>query len=338
VGVLGRDVRGALEPELRAPPLGGTREPPHSGTREQRRGCIRIRAVTTGAPAQDAGSILDCHCHAWQRWPYAPPVPDEESRGTVEQLLYEMDCHGVERAAVVCAAIDRNPDNVEYVARARARYPDRLDVIADLDCIWHDTYHAPGAAKRLAALADRYELVGFTHYPAEDNDGWLRSDEAQAVFELAAQRRLIVSLGAGPAWQADLREIAARHPSVPVLCHALGVFKAAEGLDSPGLAQVIASAAVPSIHIKVSGFHYCAAHGWDYPWPDVVAAFERIHDAYGPHRLCWGSDFPASTRYTTFRQSLEVVRSHCPFLDAAAQRLVLGENFRRLLATGQAPG
>ena len=31
---------------------------------------------------------LDCHCHAWRRWPYLPPVPDEDSRATVEQLIY----------------------------------------------------------------------------------------------------------------------------------------------------------------------------------------------------------------------------------------------------------
>ena len=283
----------------------------------------------------DGQAILDCHCHAWSRWPYLPAVPDEDSRATIEQLLFEMDRHAVEQAVVVCAAIDHNPDNVDYVSRARVRHSERLHVVADLDCTWSETYHAPGAAERLRALLDRHQLVGFTHYAAEDNDGWLLSDEAEAVFALAEQRRLIVSLGANPDWQADLRVIAARHPSVPVLCHALGVIKAAEGIDSPGLAEVIASAAVPSIHIKVSGFHYCAREGWDYPWPDTVAMLARIFDAYGPRRLCWGSDFPASTRYCTFRQSLEVVREHCPFFGPSDLGLVLGGNLRGLLATGQ---
>jgi predicted TIM-barrel fold metal-dependent hydrolase len=301
-----------------------------------------MRAMATSEPGQDAVAILDCHCHAWERWPYLPPVPDADTRGAVELLLFEMDQHGVEQAAIVCAAIDHNADNVEYVSRARARargeLGGRLHVVADLDCTWHDTYHTPGAAERLRALADDHELVGFTHYLGERNDGWLRSEEADAVFALAAQRRLIVSLGAPPQWQADLRPLAARHPSVPVLCHALGVFSAAEGLDSPGLAEVLASAAVPNILLKVSGLHYVSARAWDFPWPDAVAGLERLHDAYGPDRLCWGSDFPACTRYTTFRQTLEVLRSHCPFLSAADLRLILGENLRRLLASGQAVG
>jgi predicted TIM-barrel fold metal-dependent hydrolase len=288
---------------------------------------------------QFAGAgYLDCHCHAWSRWPYLPPVPDPDTRGAVELLAFEMDRHGVEQAAVVCAAIEHNPDNVGYVTRAREEYLGRLHVIADLDCTWSDTYHTPGAAERLRALANSHELVGFTHYAAQENDGWLASDEAEALFTAAEQLRLIVSLGAAPVWQADLRQLAARHPSVPVLCHALGVVKAAEGPGSPGLAQVLASAAVPNIYIKVSGFHYSSARPWDYPWPDAVAVLERIFDAYGPHRLCWGSDFPASTRYTTYRQTLEVVRSHCPFFSEADRSLVLGETLRGLLATGQANG
>jgi L-fuconolactonase len=285
------------------------------------------------APGQDGFALLDSHTHAWRRWPYAPPVPDRDSRGTVEQLLYELDLHEVEQALVVCAAIDHNPDNVEYVAAARDRNPGRLHLIADLDCHWSETYHAAGSADRLRALDDRYHLKGFTHYLEDENDGWLRTGEADEVFGLAAERGLIVSLGAAPMWQADLRELARRHPSLPVLCHALGVVKSAEGLQGGGLAEVLASAEVPNIYIKVAGLPYCAKRDWDYPWPEVITVLERIFDAYGAHRLCWGSDFPASTRYCTFRQSLEVVATHCPFLSQDDLRLVLGETLRSILGS-----
>ncbi len=275
--------------------------------------------------------ILDSHCHAWRRWPYAPLVPDEDGRGSAEQLIYEMDAHGVELATVVCASIENNPDNLDYVSFACERYPDRLAMVADHDCQWSGTYHAPGGAARLAALADRYQLIGFTHYVFEENDGWLRTAEADEVFSLAAQRSLIVNLAAHPAWHADLREIAARHPTVTVLCHTVGGIRAEQGLDSPGLAEVIASAAVPNIHIKLAGLHYCSDRGWNHPWPDVLASIERIYDAYGPTRLLWGSDFPASKRFTTYRQSLEAIRSHCPFLSQDDLGLILGANLRRLL-------
>ena len=288
--------------------------------------------MSAGAPVDRPSTIIDSHCHAWRRWPYSPLVPDEDGRGTIDQLIYELDANGVDRALVVCAAIENNPDNVDYVAFAQERHPGRLYLVADLDCTWSTTYHLPGSAGRLRSLTGRYSLTGFAHYLAEENDGWLLSDEADALFAVAAEHGLLVSLGAGTVWHADLRVLAGRHPSVPVLCQTLGGVRAAEGPDSPGLAEVVASAAIPNIYLKVAGFHYSSARGWDYPWPDAVALLSRLYDAYGPHRLCWGSDFPASTRFCTFRQSLEVVRSHCPFIAPEELPLVLGDTLERVLA------
>ena len=108
--------------------------------------------------------IIDSHTHAWEYWPYEPPVPDHESRGRVEQLLWEMDRNGVDKAVLVCARIEHNPANNDYVADSIKAYPDRLVQFADVDCSWSPDYHTPGAADRLAAAADKYQLRGYTHY------------------------------------------------------------------------------------------------------------------------------------------------------------------------------
>ena len=42
--------------------------------------------------------IIDSHCHAWTTWPYDTSVPDPQHRGVIEQLLFEMDKEGVDRA------------------------------------------------------------------------------------------------------------------------------------------------------------------------------------------------------------------------------------------------
>ena len=85
-------------------------------------------AVMQNVSSSFRSPIVDSHCHAWRRWPYLPLVPDEDERGTIDQLLYEMDTNGVEEALVVCAAIAGNPDNTEYVASARERHPGRFHV------------------------------------------------------------------------------------------------------------------------------------------------------------------------------------------------------------------
>ena len=100
--------------------------------------------------------VIDCHAHAWDYWPYQPEVPDPENRGTAEMLLHEMDRVGVDKAVLVCARIEHNPNNNDYVAGRVEKFPDRLIQFADVDCSWWETYHTPGGADRLAEAARKF--------------------------------------------------------------------------------------------------------------------------------------------------------------------------------------
>jgi L-fuconolactonase len=274
--------------------------------------------------------IIDSHTHAWDHWPYEPPVPDPESRGRVEQLLWEMDRSGVDRAVLVCARIEHNPNNNDYVAECVRQYPDRLVQFADVDCSWTETYHAPGAASRLAEAAARYGLKGYTHYLKGDVD-WFESEEGLAFFRTTADLGLIASLALGPAWQPALRNLARRFPSVPFLCHHMAGVRAGEQSPHPDLQEVLASAAVPNIYLKLSGFHYVSQVSWDFPYADTQWIVRALYEQYGPERLCWGSDYPVVRFHMTYRQALEVFRTHCPFVSEADRELILGNNLQGLL-------
>ena len=170
--------------------------------------------------------IFDSHCHAWRAWPYDSAVPDPGHRGSIESLLYEMDRHGVERAMVVCARIGddvgpawSNEDNNSYVDAAVRRFPDRLSMVADVDCTWRPEYHTAGAAARLQQAIDRYDLVGFTHYVRLPEDGWFDSEDGRAFFDVAAANNLLASIAAAPAWQPAVHRLAQRYPDLPILLH-----------------------------------------------------------------------------------------------------------------------
>ena len=279
--------------------------------------------------------IADSHCHAWHTWPYQPPVPDPASRGMVEQLLFEMDRNGVDQAVVVCARIDHNPDNNDYIADCLGRFPGRLHQFADVDCSWSDTYHAPGAAERLAAAVGAYRLKGFTHYVRADDDGaWYLSDAGLAFLRTAADLNQIASFAIAARLQPVLRELARRFPSVPFLCHHMGGARVAEGPAGSSLAEVLASAALPNIHIKLSGFHYVSRVAWDYPYPDCTPIVRALYERFGPERLHWGSDYPVVRRAMTYQQSFEAVRTHCDFIPSADQARILGDSLADLLGAG----
>lgn len=272
--------------------------------------------------------IIDSHTHAWRRWPYDPPVPDFESRGRVEQLLWEMDRHGVDRAVLVCARVKHNPDDNEYVAECVARYPDRLVQFADVDCMWAPTYHTPGAAARLREEARKFALKGFTHY-VKDDTGWFESEEGLRFFQVAAELRLIASLALSPRWQPALRKLARRYPSVPFLCHHMAGAKVGH---AEALQEICRSAQVPNIYIKLSGFHYVSRVSWDYPHSDAHAVVRALYESYGPTRLCWGSDYPVVRFNMTYQHALEAFRTHCTFVTEEDKALVLGGNLEKLLA------
>lgn len=276
--------------------------------------------------------IIDSHAHAWSQWPYEPPVPDSGTRGRVEQLLWEMDRAGVERAVIVAARIEHNPDNNGYVADVVRAHPDRLHQFADVDSRWSPDYHTPGAAERLARCADEYASAGVTHYLAPENDGWLLSDDGMAFFAEAERRGLVMSVAGSPVWQLDLRKVAAAFPQLTILCHHLAGIPSYVLDRQAGLDLVLPSAALPNIFIKASGFYYGSQEPYDYPHPPGIAIFQQLYEAFGPSRFVWGSDYPvAPMRAYTYRQSLELVRRHCPFIAAGDMPQVLGATLGALL-------
>lgn len=282
--------------------------------------------------------IVDTHCHAWRRWPYDVSVPDPDSRGSIQSLLWEMDRNGVNHAAVVCARIGggnggagfSNDGNNAYVTDAAARYPQRITAWVDVDCVWRRDHHAPDSTQRLREIVDRTDARGFTHYVGAGNDGWLRSDDGRAFFAEAERRGLVASLAFGSEWYEDLATVARDHPGLPILLHHMG--NPSQGQQRQAdIDRLLALAVHDNVGVKVSGFNYNSEHRFDYPYPRGQELFRVIHDSFGPSRLYWGSDFPASRDDLTYRQSIEVLRTHATFLDPDDLDAVLGTNAARLL-------
>lgn len=276
--------------------------------------------------------IIDSHCHAWAYWPYQPPVPDPETRGDASQLLNEMDLNGIDRAMVVCAQIEHNPANNAYIAAHVARHPARLCMLADLDSEWSPTYHTPGAAQRLEQIAQQWPVVGFTHYLRKGDDAeWLNSSAGRDLLRVAAEYRLIVSLSSNPDQQPAIRRAAEAFPAIPFLIHHMGYVRLGSGTLAENVRQVCASARLPNIYIKLSGFAYTSAVEWDYPYKDIQWVVRTEFEHFGAQRMCWGSDYPVVRFFMTYRQALEAFRTHCDFVSAEEKEWILGATLQRLL-------
>ena len=184
----------------------------------------------------------------------------------------------------------------------------------------------PGAAQRLEKAARQYKLKGFTHYVKNDTE-WFESEEGMAFFAKAEELKLIASIALGPAWQKALRALAKRFPTLPFLCHHM----AGARLGQESMDEVLRSAEVDNIYIKLSGFHYISNRSWDYPHADTHAGVRKLYEYFGGGRLCWGSDYPVVRFNMTYQHALEAFRTHCPFVTPADQTKILGGNLQTLL-------
>ncbi len=278
--------------------------------------------------------IIDSHCHAWNYWPYSPAVPDPLSRGTVEQLIHQMDIHHVQQATIVSAEIEHNPDNNEYVASAISKYPGRLHQFADIDSVWSATHHQSGAAKRMEKMISTFHPKGFTHYLSEKDDAsWLNTRDGIDFLSLANEAGMIFSVACYPRQQAVLRKIAERFPKMPILCHHMSGLKCYGDDAVKNVEEVLLSASYPNIYLKFSGFAYVSANDkkYEYPYADTLWVYKACYEKFAG-RMVWGSDFPVVNFYMTYQQSLEVLRNHCDFINKNDKQLILGKTLENLLS------
>ena len=112
----------------------------------------------------------------------------------------------------------------------------------------------------------------------------------------------------------------------------MGWVKADEGEPYAGLKQVLESAKLPNIYIKLSGFAYATRTNWNFPYADTHEIVRAEYEHFGPQRMCWGSDYPVVRFYMTYRQSLEEFRYHCTFVTEADQEWILGGTLAKLLS------
>jgi predicted TIM-barrel fold metal-dependent hydrolase len=264
---------------------------------------------------------FDSHTHAWNAWPYVDPF--NPSSG--EALLGVMDAYSVDRSLIVCANIDESRENNMYVAEFARRHEPRLSYVVDADSMWSRQHHLPGAVSRLEGLVESFpDAAGITHYVQGGNvDAWFQSRDGRAWLDVVARSYGLLSLAASPAWASVVHEIAREHGDLTILWHHLaGLQVSHRGL----LHDVTAVAEAPNVLLKLSGFHYLSERADQPPWVDVWPVLDDLCSAFGAARLCWGSDFPASLRYTDYETSVAAVEEWLRRLESFEREAILGRN------------
>ncbi|MFD7301932.1 amidohydrolase family protein [Streptomyces pharetrae] len=240
--------------------------------------------------------IVDAHHHVWdlsvraQDWLAGPGLAPLRRDFTVDDLRPEAAAAGVGRTVLV-QTVTVPEETPELLALA-----DRHDLIGGV-VGWTDLTRPDVADElaRLRALPGGRHLKGIRHQvQAEPDPEWLlRADVGRGLAALA-DAGLVHDLVVRPHQLPACVRAAARHPGLTFVLDHLGKPPVASGATEPWASAVRTLAALPNTVCKLSGLVTEADPG---TWTaDSLRPYaETVLDAFGPHRLMFGSDWPVCT-------------------------------------------
>lgn len=278
-----------------------------------------------------AGPRIDIHPHVispdTEKYPLAPVGGKRSAWSaashslTPDQLIAAMDEAGVQKAAVVQSSTTYGYDN-SLVADSVAAYPDRLTGVCSIDMM------APDAVTTLRHWMDRgcTGLRLFTTASTMPGQaGWLNDPATDPVWRLASEVRMAICIQARIEGLDMLRDMMDRFPDVPIVLDHIGHPDLSDGPPYKAAAPAFALASYEQLAVKLTPYNLkCAREGKATP----ESFLPRLVEAFGPGRIAWGSNYPASPG--TLTASIEDMETALSFLPQGDLDLVMGGTAARL--------
>ena len=288
--------------------------------------------------------IIDCHAHIGQPmtgfWQplrtgkiqdhgqiiqFFPPAFDPTA-SPPEVLLAHMDWAGVDRTSLV--QHHNYGDQNALVIDTLKKWPDRFAGFAYLGRM--DQPDAPDQLERLVESGMTGLKVELTSTRRLRADFRFDGEREQRIWERLDHLKRPLVLDVNDGTPDDSRAISQMLQDFPnlhvVICHVGGPPR--EGWQERAL-----PAKHPRGWIDISGLPLVFGYDDDYPYRQAREVIRWAVDTFGADRVMWGTDYPVTLNYGTYRQLLEYVSRHCDFLTDAQKDAIIGGNADRFLKT-----
>jgi predicted TIM-barrel fold metal-dependent hydrolase len=229
-----------------------------------------------------------------------------------------MDEAGVDAAVIHPPGWD--PNSTDMAFRAVRDHPGRFAIMGSvpLDRPESRARIAAGWREQPGMLGLRY---GFLGDPARR---WLHDGTLDWLWTAAEAAGVPIAALATDSLT-ELGRIAERHPGLRLTIDHLGgrggttTLKDAAAMTH--MPQLLALAKLPNVAVKATGVPHYSSEA--YPFPALHAYLRQVYDAFGPHRMFWGTDI--SKMPCSWRQCVTMFTEELPWLGEKDQRLVMGE-------------
>jgi predicted TIM-barrel fold metal-dependent hydrolase len=243
-------------------------------------------------------SIIDIHPHViaadTQRYPRVPLGGHQSDWSqkrpvSVEQLIAEQDRAGIRKAVLVQASTCYGHDN-SYVADAVAAYPQRFTGVFSCDVLAADACETMGRWMKRGLTGMRLFTTGST-MPGQA--GWLDDPRSFPAWRKAEESRLPVCLQMTADGIPAIENILQRFPRLVLVLDHLARPVQEDGPPYAAADSLWRLAPHPGVFLKATERNFIGARkGKATP----ESFFGRVVSEFGPSRVAWGSNFPASER------------------------------------------
>ena len=248
-----------------------------------------------------------------------------------EQLLANLDWGGVEKAVLLQGPMYGECNR--YALDAIQRYPDRLVGAA---------YFDPWLAGSRQTFASTMALAGFCAVKLECSvpsglcgihpEARLGASELDWLWKELETRGLVLVLDLGGigsrSYQTEaVRSIAVRHPGLTIVIAHLGQPRPEAELAPEQWKlweEQVDLGLLPNVWFDCASLiAFVQEEG--YPFPSVERYLRLAVERIGAHKIMWGTDQPGTLLHATYKQYVQLAKSHTAFLSPREQAQVLGE-------------
>jgi L-fuconolactonase len=230
-----------------------------------------------------------------------------------EEMVAAMDRAGVAQAVIVPPSWEGDRNDVALAAAAR--YPGRFWVMGRI------AVEAATEGHRLRSWRKQPGMLGVR--VTLHRGPWLDAFDAGAVdwFWAEAERAGLPVMVYAPRRALPLGRVAERHRGLRLIVDHLAIPVEATGNDAfAGLDDVLALAVHPNVAVKVSAL---PCHSRErYPFRDLHEPIRRVHDAFGPSRMLFGSDY--SRLPCSYDDAIRLFSEALEFLSPSDRAQILG--------------
>ena len=265
--------------------------------------------------------MIESHCHIMsddqRKYPRdTGPTPAAWVRDLpAAEFLNLMDGAGVDRAILVQAFGAYKYDN-SYVADAAASHPNRFVAVCIVDAV------APDAADKLDYWVKQRGVQGLRVVTWTEPETMLDDPRIDPLWCRASELRIPVCVLTNFHQVPGLARVLERFDELRLALDHLGLPRLDDGPHFPKEQALFDLGRFPNFYGKFSSWTIAASakNGAS----GCADFFRRLVDTFGPQRLMWGTNFPASND-RTYRGFVEFAQEELSFLSPHEQRWVFGD-------------